>query len=321
MDKRLLMIVNPISGTQDKSRLQSYVKARLGASGISVDTRLTSGPGDASMFAAEAIGGGYDGVIVAGGDGTINDTAGILLGSEIPLGIIPLGSGNGLARHIGISQVDSALDVIADGNVATVDYGTANHRPFFCTFGMGFDAAVSRRFANESRRGKMSYIKSILLEYIKFAPEEYVISLPDGRVLTEKAFLVAVCNASQYGNNAYIAPNASITDGLFDVTIIHSGSHLTRAMAGVEILTGLVDSNMLIDYFQTASLSIRRKGEGLVHLDGDPVVLSNEVNLNCHHGDLKMFLPATEKSFTPIVTPMQEFFTDLTSDIRQLIKI
>lgn len=316
-----MMIVNPISGTQDKTRLQSYVEERLAGSSIGVDTLITSGPGDASRFAEEAISGGYDGVIVAGGDGTINDTASALRGSELPMGIIPLGSGNGLARHIGISQVNSALDVIADGNVGTVDYGTANHRPFFCTFGMGFDAAVSQRFASESRRGKMSYIKSILLEYIKFAPEEYVISLPDGRVLTEKAFLVAVCNASQYGNNAYIAPNASITDGLFDVTIIHSGSHLTRAIAGVNILTGLIDSNMLIEHLQTDSLSIRRKGEGLVHLDGDPVVLSDEVRLKCHHGDLKMFLPAKEKSFTPIVTPMQEFFTDLTSDLKQMLHL
>lgn len=318
--KRLRLIINPISGTRDKDDVVAVANAILQPAGFEVEPVWTQGRGDATRFATEAVAHGFYGVLVAGGDGTINEVARGLKGSNVAMGIIPCGSGNGLARHLGLKmEVEASLDVVKEDNVIAVDYGTVNEMPFFCTFGVGFDAAVSERFAREPRRGRVSYIRSAVREFLNFAPEDYTISLPDGTVLTEKAFLVAVCNASQYGNNAYIAPNASITDGLFDVTIVHSGSPLTTALVGLDLMTGFIDHNMLIDRFRANALSIKRNAPGPMHIDGEPMVSPSEMSIKCHHGELRMFSPTKEKAFTPLLTPVQSFLSDMTLDLKHLI--
>lgn len=319
--KKLRLIINPVSGTRDKDDVALLAKSMLEPAGFSVETVWTEGRGDGTLFAQKAIEDGCYGVLVAGGDGTVNEVARGLRGSNVAMGIIPLGSGNGLARHLGLKmEVGASLDVVKEDNVISVDYGTVNEMPFFCTFGVGFDAAVSERFAREPRRGRVSYIKSALREFINYAPESYTISLPDGTVVTERAFLVAVCNASQYGNNAYIAPNASIVDGLFDVTIVHSGSPLTTALVGFDLMTGFIDRNMLIDTFRTKALSIKRNSPGPMHIDGEPMVSPCEMEIKCHHGELRMFSPTKEKEFRPLLTPVQSFLSDMTIDLKHLFK-
>ena len=129
--------------------------------------------------------------------------------------------------------------MIAKNNIIEADYGTANCRPFFCTFGVGFDAAVSERCARQKRRGMLMYLKNTFNEYINFSPEEYIIEA-NGQVITDRAFLVVVCNASQYGNNAFVAPEASVTDGELDITIVHAGNVISQAFVGVDMLTGLI---------------------------------------------------------------------------------
>ncbi|MDE6176327.1 MAG: diacylglycerol kinase family lipid kinase, partial [Paramuribaculum sp.] len=306
--KKLLLVINPNAGTHQKDEVAQVATEVLTPCGFEITADWTTGPGDATRMAQNAVADGFYGVIVAGGDGTINEVARGLRGSDVAMGILPCGSGNGLARHLGIKMdVEGGLDVIKENNIISVDYGTVNDKPFFCTFGVGFDAAVSERFARQERRGRMSYIKSAVLEFLNFAPEVYTISLPDGTVLTEKAFLVAVCNASQYGNNAYIAPNASITDGLFDVTIIHSGSPLTTALVGLDLITGSIDHNMLIDRFKAKALTIKRAMPGPMHIDGEPMVSPCEMSIRCHHHELRIFSPTKEKQFKMILTPMQSF--------------
>ena len=238
---RCMMIVNPASGTVSKHRIIPHVCRRLDKLGVDYTVTPTRYPGHAKEIAESAAADGYDVVIAVGGDGTVNETATALCGSQTALGIIPAGSGNGLARHLGIPvDLNAAIDVIASGNIVASDYGTANSTPFFCTFGMGFDAAVTHRFANQNRRGLMSYVRSAVSEYIRFRPQTYTLSA-NGKLLTEKAFLVAVCNASQWGNNAYIAPEASLTDGLLDITVVHSGSPIDTAVMGMDIFTGFIN--------------------------------------------------------------------------------
>ena len=247
--RRAFLIVNPISGTTNKRGLAKVVDARLAPLGIGVTHAWTTCRGDATRLAKNAVAKGYDMVIAAGGDGTINETAIAMCGTGVPMGIIPCGSGNGLARHLNIPiDIKASLDIIAQGHTEICDSGSANGIPFFCTFGTGFDAAVSEKFAKSKRRGKLTYIRNTFKEFMSYEPEEYVIKA-NGEVLTERAFVVAVCNASQYGNNAYIAPHASITDGLLDVTIIHYGNLLTTALVGVDLLTGFIDKNFLIHSF------------------------------------------------------------------------
>lgn len=316
--EKCLLIVNPISGTSDKHGLAERAIHRLHKADIKVEVLYTEKQGDAKEYAEMAARKGYLGVIAAGGDGTVNEIASGLIGSDTALAIIPLGSGNGLARHLNIStEIDEAIDVIAKKNIVDCDYCEANGKPFFCTFGLGFDAAVSEKFAKSNRRGLATYIKSAFEEFIKFEPSEYILEA-NGKKIKFRAFIVAACNASQYGNNVFIAPEASIKDGLMDLTIVHAGSPFTQAIAGVDIITGMVRNNMIIQTMKVKDAVIRREGEGPVHLDGDPTVMGDEINLKCHHGKLKIFTTGEPHPIKPILTPLKYFNREVMNRLRKI---
>jgi YegS/Rv2252/BmrU family lipid kinase len=318
-DRRLLLIINPISGTLSKDGLIETVKQRLTPCGYDITAVTTEFAGHATRLARQAATDGYYGVLACGGDGTVNEIARALCGTQTALGIIPTGSGNGLARHIEIPvDVDLSLQVIEENRIVACDYGTADDTPFFCTFGIGFDAAVSERFARQRRRGLMMYLKSAIDEFITYAPETYTISA-NGTIITQEAFLIVCCNASQYGNNAFIAPEASITDGLLDVTIIHKGNPLTRAFVGVDLLTGFIGKNALIQTFRTRSTTITRNKPGIAHIDGDPCEMPAVIDVECHPGQLKVFTTEKHGHFRPFVTPASLMIRDLNIALKRLL--
>lgn len=306
--KKAMLIINPISGTGKKKGLPEMVENAVTPLGYELDIRFTTCSGDATRLAKEAAEGGYRVVLAAGGDGTINETAQALCGTDTALGIIPAGSGNGLARHIGIPiNARASLDVIAQDNIVDCDYGTVNGKPFFCTFGVGFDATVSHAFASQSRRGLMTYLKSALTQYVNYKSQTYTISA-NGKILTEKAFVVACCNASQYGNNAYVAPEASIRDGLLDIVIIHQGSPIDTAMVGMDLFTGYINKNTLIHSFRAPAAVIYRTHEGPAHIDGEPMILDDILDVKCHHSGLKILVPRDKPQFRPVVTPLRSIW-------------
>ena len=314
-EKKSLVIINPISGTRKKGGLEDITAEILTPAGYQLDFAYTEGPADASRMAAKAAASGYHSVITAGGDGTVNEAARALTGTRTALGIIPCGSGNGLARSLGIpSDFKVALKTIADGNIILADHGVVNSIPFFCTFGVGFDAAVSEKFANAKRRGKISYIQSVLREFLEYTPQSYGLSI-NGEVLTDKAFLIAVANAPQYGNNAYIAPKASITDGFLDITVIHSGSPLSTALMGVDLMTGYLDRNTLIDTFRVSEATIIRLDKGPAHVDGEPIELGKVLNVQCRPASLRLYAPDADMRVKPIISPLKAFFSDLHYDL------
>lgn len=314
--KRTLLIINPISGTLPKDGLADRVRERLAPAGFDVEAVETERAGHGAELAARAMAEGYDAVIAAGGDGTVNEVATALRSGQTALGILPFGSGNGLARHIyGSIDTDHALDIIALGHTSQCDYGTVNDRPFFCTFGLGFDAKVSREFAGMPTRGVTTYIRSAVQEYLKYSPKEYEIYTGE-QGLSVKAFIVAVCNASQYGNNAFIAPGASIHDGLLDITVIHAGNPLTRAGAAVELFTGRLDRNLLIQTLRVRSAIIRHL-PGPAHIDGEPCMMPQTLKVMCHPGDLPMFTDPAKPRFRPFLTPMESLRDDSTYLVRE----
>lgn len=319
-DKRLLLIINPISGTGNKRGLADLISKRMSDLGYETHVKYTSGQGDATEFACKAVKDKFDAVLVAGGDGTVNETATALRNSNVALGIIPTGSGNGLARHLNIPiDTNLSLEVIAENNIISCDYCSVNDRPFFCTFGIGFDANVSQRFAHQNRRGKFMYVKSAFEEYIKYNPQVYTISA-NGKILTEKALIIACCNASQYGNNAYIAPNADITDGLIDITIVHSGTPFDTALMGVDLFTGYLDHNTLIHTFRTPSVIIYRSEQGPAHIDGEPIIMPDIMSIKCHHKGLRIFAPKEETPFKPIITPAINFWKGLKISVSRIFR-
>lgn len=315
---KYLLIINPASGTSSKRKILPVICRKLDKEGISYDVVMTRYPGHATELARQAAEEGRTAVLACGGDGTVNEVACGLIGTETVLGIIPAGSGNGFARHLGIPvDISSAINVIAANKVIVSDYGTANGKPFFCTFGVGFDAAVSERCARRKRRGLLMYIHTMIDECVKFKPEEYVIEA-GGRVITEKAFLVVCCNASQYGNNAFVAPDASVTDGELDISIVHSGDLLSRAVVGVEIVAGLIGKDALSETIRTDSAKIIRKSAGAAHIDGESVTMPEVIEVECHKGKIRVFGTTESTRFVPFLTPTRLFFRDAYYFVRNI---
>lgn len=304
--KKCVLIVNPRSGTAEKGRIVRMALSEMLAAGISVKTVYTERPGHATELAAEAAAEGTDIVIAMGGDGTVNEVARGLCNTSSTLGIIPCGSGNGLARHLQIPlDPKGAIDVITSGREQQCDYCTVNDRPFFCTFGIGFDAAVSDRFASRpGQRGMANYVRSAIEELIHFEAEEYTIITDEGET-REKAFVIACCNAAQYGNNAFIAPHASVTDGLMDITILYSGNLLRQAINGIDLMLGLIRNGTRARTFQTSNLIINRPHSGPVHLDGEPANMGRRLVVRCHAGGLRVFSPG-EMRVKPVITSLNQ---------------
>lgn len=319
--KRLLLIVNPISGTSDKMELIPKIENKLRENGYDVDTRLTTGPGDATKFAGEAVAQGYDTVATCGGDGTVNETARALCGTGMPMAILPSGSGNGLARHIGLSPHElGAIDIIDNANITDCDYGTVNGKKFFCTFGLGFDGAVAKRFAEASSRGLLTYLKEGLEEFNGYEPKSYRITIDGNTCLERKAFVIACCNASQYGNNAFIAPNASITDGLLDVIILNDASHIQLLLMGVDMLTGMLPHNRQIEIIRARKVDIEADEPTAAHIDGEPFDETARFHIEVVPGMLKLYTHQEHKKFTPFITPLDYMTRDITAAISKFFE-
>lgn len=313
--KRALLIINPVSGTRSKQGLGSLVKTTLAQHNIEVEIRETRAVGDAYKWSKEAVENNFDMVITAGGDGTVNEAANGLAFSDCTLGIIPFGSGNGLSRSLEIPQETmGALKLIEGGHVLTCDRGIVNDHPFYCTFGVGFDAAVSEKFSKMKKRGRITYIRSAFREFLNYRSQAYAIVIND-KIITEKALLIAVCNAPQYGNNAYIGPKAKLTDGLLDVTVVHADNPFNTLLMSMDMLTGMLDKNRGIGTFKVPELTIVRIEEGPVHIDGEPMHMGKKLNIKCEQGALRVFAPEKSHSFTPFISPIRAILDDMRYDV------
>lgn len=289
-------IINPISGVGSKRKIPKLIEQCCRESGDEVTISFTEYAGHASLLAKEAIASGASYVLAVGGDGTVNEVARSMLHSDAVLGIIPKGSGNGLARELHIPMdVRRALEVIRERHAITIDCCKANDRVFFCTCGVGFDAAVSQKFAGERRRGSLTYLKNTIEEYLSYHPEQYEL-LIDNQTIREKAFLVACANASQYGNNAYIAPHANIQDGEMDVTILSPFLPIDIAPLAIQLFTRQIDRNSKIRTMKAKQMSIIRPKAGVMHLDGEPVMADSRIDISVIPQALKVLTP-TEISF------------------------
>lgn len=278
-DKRrhILAIINPVSGTGNKDKIPRLIDNVVDHDRNDVSIIATEYSGHAFEIATQAVEDGIDVVVAIGGDGTVNEVGSALCGTDTALAIVPCGSGNGLARHLRISMNASrALQVLNDGVVMPFDYCTANGNPFFCTCGMGFDATVSYKFSNEGTRGFITYIKTALTEYIKYKPEEYLIDI-DGKKMQEKAFVIACCNAAQYGNNAYIAPRATMQDGLIDVTVMHPFNVVQTPLIGARLFLRQLGHDHHVSIYRGKRVVIERRHHDIMHIDGDPVLMPQRI--------------------------------------------
>ena len=279
MKKKAIFVMNLISGTSSKAGVPDLIENNLDKEKFDYEIVVTEYAGHASEIASRAKDNGVDLVVAVGGDGTVNEVARAIVHSDTALGIMPCGSGNGLARHLLLPMnLRKSLDIINAFDVRDLDYGIINGHPFFCTCGMGFDAFVSQKFAEAGKRGPITYAENILREGLKYKPETYVLEDENG-TNQYKAFLISCANASQYGNNAYIAPQASMSDGLIDVIIMEPFDVFEAPQISIDMFNKTLDKNSKIKTFRTRHLHIHRDKPGVIHYDGDPVMTGADIDI------------------------------------------
>lgn len=310
--KKISFIINPISGTQSKEQILKWVNERLDPKKYVQEVIYTERAGHAVEIAAQKAQEGVHAVVAIGGDGTINEIARSLVHTKTALGIIPCGSGNGLARHLQIPmEPKKAIDIINEGLIDIIDYGKINNVPFFCTCGVGFDALVSLQFSKAGKRGPLTYAEKMLQESLNYRPETYELEM-DGSTLRYKAFLIACGNASQYGNNAYIAPQATLNDGLLDVTILEPFTVLDVPSLSFQLFNKTIDQNSRIKTFRCKTLRIHRATQGVVHFDGDPMIMGENVDVKIVQKGLQVIIPKNaEKDTSNVLQRAQDYINGL----------
>ncbi len=325
--KRIVFIVNPKSGVQGKKFIVTQIEKNIDTSLFDYEIMFTNRRGHATEIASQAAKDGVDIVCAVGGDGTVNETATALVHTETSLAIIPSGSGNGLARHLHIPiEPAKAIALINSVSCRRIDYGKVNDLPFFCTCGVGFDAFISHQFAKAGKRGMLTYVENVVLSGLKYTPETYELEIYNGENVqreTLKAFLISCANASQYGNNAYIAPQASVSDGVLDVTIMEPFNVADAPIIAMQLFNGTIDKNVHIKTFKCERLVIRRKDSGVMHCDGEPLTMDAVLDIKIVPQALCCVCPQDEgvrELGENIQTMITEQFSDLVKRSEQMMK-
>lgn len=278
--RQILFIINPVSGTGKKNTVEKLLVQLINTSVINYEIKYTERAGHAVEIAKAVVKNNSHQVVVAvGGDGSVNEVARGLIGSSIELGIIPAGSGNGFARHLGIPlKFEDAIKTIIKGKSTKVDTGLLGTENFFGVAGVGFDAHISKKFEEASTRGFWTYIKLCLLEYLKYKERNYTVKL-DNQEKVFKALILCFCNTNQWGNNAFISPNSNIQDGFFRFVIVRKIPLLSLPFFAFRLFNKSVHKSKYFEEIKVKSCSVNQN-EKLIHIDGEPLEFDDEFTIN-----------------------------------------
>ena len=281
--KNIAFIINPISGSREtqnaKKRLPKLIMQTLDAEQWLPNITFTEYAGHATELAHQFARMGFDAVVAVGGDGTVNEVAQGVRGTQTALGIIPMGSGNGFARHLNIPvKPNKALEMLNHSEPISVDYGLANGRMFVSTCGTGFDAVVADQFAGSNKRGFATYLQNTIREAFSYTPQTYHL-VGDGLDVTHKAFLITFANANQWGYEALIAPKASVQDGKMDIMLMSSHAILGSASLALRLFAGSIDDSHFMDTLRAKEITLEREEAAPFHIDGDPVEMEKDIHI------------------------------------------
>jgi diacylglycerol kinase family enzyme len=271
----LLAIVNPLSGTasvQDKQKWVDFLLKKAVDAGFTPEAVFTTHPGHATELATGAVQRGIRRVVIIGGDGSVNETARALLNTQTALGIVPVGSGNGLARHLRLPlNPKKAIERAVNGRPVVIDSGRINEHAFFCTTGIGFDAHVAHVFAQQPVRGLPTYIRTAYRAFWNYQPATYEIDQKPHTL-----FSLTVANAGQFGNNAWIAPKANVADGLLDVCLLKPFPRNAVGMVAWRLFNKTLDQSSYLTVRPARSVVVKGEGPLLIHVDGEPLLLDTD---------------------------------------------
>lgn len=290
MKKRIRFIVNPISGTGRQKIIEQLVPQKLNTSLFDYEIIYTKAPKHATELSKEAVAKKTDIVVAVGGDGAVNETGKGLIGSNTALAIIPAGSGNGLARHLKIPlELSKAIEVINTLQYATIDTVNINEGVFFNIAGVGLDAHISWEFAKLKKRGFRSYLKLFLKELPTYKAKNYELII-DGKTINRKALIISFANASQYGNNAVIAPQADLQDGYIDICILKKIPLYALPLLAYRLFSGTIHRSGHLEIIRGKEIILKQESSE-AHIDGEPFEAGKIIHIKVNPLSLKVIVP------------------------------
>lgn len=289
--KQIAFIINPIAGRKKSGNIAEIIGKNLELAQWDPTFYYTENPGHGTNIVKEIIKEGITTIVAVGGDGTINEVASACVNKPVKLGVIPRGSGNGLARELKIPISPArAISCINKDFTSKIDVGYINGKSFFCTCGTGFDAKIGHKFAKNSKRGFLTYVKITILEYFKFKPKKLKIVIDDDKI-KRKVFLITIANAKQYGNNAFIAPDAKLDDGYFDICILKPFPWYKSAFLGIRLFNGTINKSKYLEITRAKKIVLPKKKKFKFHIDGEPCVFKGPVTIEMQPLALNVISP------------------------------
>lgn len=294
MKNKLLVVINPISGTGKQKGIEEMIVKHLDDTKYDIEITHTEYAGHASEIARDAAHKSFNTLVVVGGDGTVNEVVKELINTDLTLGVVPCGSGNGLARHLGIPMnTKKAIDSINSFKTHKIDTISINNEKCVNVAGVGFDALISYEFANMDKRGLSSYFKTVVRNYFSYKNQSYTIEM-DGERRELKAFLFSIANSSQYGNNAYISPKAKIDDGLVEIVALKKPNIFQIPLLAIALFKKTINQSSLCTTIKASNFTIIQDGE-IGHIDGEPLKLGKTLNVKVNPSSLNILVNPNKK--------------------------
>lgn len=291
MKKKILFIINKTSGTDRQKKLAGCIQQHLNLHRFAYELAYTAFPAHATELAREAAQSGHSLIVAVGGDGSVNEVANGILGTGAVLAILPKGSGNGLARALGIpSSTRQALALINAGHVRSIDVGFANGRLFLSNAGVGFDAFIARQFADKKQRGLINYAKLVMRAFWNYESLEYLLEV-DGQQFREKAFFVTVANGNQFGYNFKIAPNAVLDDAQLDVCVMRPLHFLNLPPLSIRSLQGKLDNSQYVKFYRGSRIALSCDALKWMQLDGEAIEVQGRVETELVPQAIQVIVP------------------------------
>ena len=290
--QKILFIINPFSGLGRKKKVPSLIQEHLDTKKYSYEIAYTQYAGHATELAAAAVKNDYDAVIAVGGDGSVNEVAAALIGTKVKLGILPGGSGNGFAMHLGWGRnIKKAISLLNKAQTITIDTCLLNNRPFVNLAGTGFDGLVSYKAKTSTLRGLWAYVKFAALEAASYPMQQYQLIIDGEEVLNEPGLVVEVANAQMFGYNFVIAPQAKLNDGLLDVLFVKKVPKWRYLFSLWRFFNYSSDRSSLVKVFKGKNIQIISGEKMPVHVDGEGYYLEKELNFQIRPDSLEVLVP------------------------------